>query len=436
MQTGSRPVHEGAEALFRKIGWRLLPILMLCYLLAYIDRQNVGFAKLEFMRDLGFGEAVFGLGGGLFYLGYSLFEVPSNLMLRRIGARATLLRIMLAWGICASLFAFMHTALHYYSLRFLLGVAEAGFFPGVLLYISFWIPPSRRAGFTAMFMAAMPLSGLIGSPVSGAIMQLTDGLWEMAGWQWMFILEGVPSVAMALVVYFVLADVPAKAKWLSPAEKSVLQAELDAEESQKQGKVPVHFREVLMNPRFYGLAAMSISLLACIAGLQLWLPSVIRAAGVNDLVHLGMYAAVPSLVAVAAQQFNARHSDRTMERRWHAAIPMLVAGAGFLVLPLLNGNLVASMLVLCLVSSGLLGATGPYWTLPSSMLAGSAAAGGIALVTTIGGLGAFVSSSVVGSINEWVGVGYAGLWFYSALAILGPVVMLASTQRTAGGKNG
>jgi sugar phosphate permease len=423
-----RTTDAVSAAMHRKIALRLLPILMVCYLLAYIDRQNVGFAKLEFMGDLGFSEAVFGLGGGLFYLGYSLFEVPSNLMLKKIGARATMLRIMTAWGICAALFAFMQSPAHFYILRFLLGVAEAGFFPGVLLYISFWVPPSRRAGFTAMFMAAMPLSGLIGSPLSGAIMQAFDGALGWQGWQWMFIIQGVPSIIMGVIVYFILTDSPDKAKWLGTQEKATLRAEMEAEEAVKRGRVDANFRQVLVNPRFYGLAAMSVSLLACIAGLQLWMPSVIRAAGVDNVLHIGLLAAIPSLLAIVTQQLNARHSDRAMERRWHAALPMVMAGLCFLVLPVLEGNLLVSMLCLSLTSIGLLSATGPYWTLPSAQLSGSAAAGGIALVTTIGGFGAFLASTAVGWINDAVGTGYAGLWFYAALALIGPVVMLISTR--------
>lgn len=417
-----------SDALHRKIALRLLPILMVCYLLAYIDRQNIGFAKLEFMGDLGFSEAVFGLGGGLFYLGYCLFEVPSNLMLKKIGARATMLRIMCAWGVFSTLFAWMQSPEHFYILRFLLGVAEAGFFPGVLLYISFWVPPSRRASFTAMFMAAMPLSGLIGSPLSGAIMQASNGVLGWYGWQWMFVIQGIPSVIMGIIVYFILADNPDKAKWLNANEKSALKAELEAEEVVKRGKVDANFRQVLVNPRFYGLAAMSVSLIGCIAGLQLWMPSVIRAAGVDDVLQIGFLAAIPSVLAIVTQQLNARHSDRTMERRWHAALPMMMAGFCFLVLPVLQGNLLFSMLCLCLASIGLLSATGPYWTLPSAQLSGSAAAGGIALVTTVGGFGAFVASTVVGWINDTVGAGYAGLWFYAALALIGPVLMLISTK--------
>lgn len=429
MNSALKTCPSPSAALHRKVAWRLLPLLMLCYLLAYIDRQNVGFAKLEFMSDLGFGEAVFGIGGGLFYLGYSLFEVPSNLMLRRIGARATMLRIMVAWGTCATLFAFMQTSFHFYLLRFLLGVAEAGFFPGILLYISLWAPPSRRAGFTAMFMAAMPLSGMIGSPVSGYIMTAFDGYHRMAGWQWMFILEGIPSLTMGLLVYFVLTDTPATAAWLTAEERSRLLDELDAEENAKRGKVPVRFRDVLANPRFYGIAGMSVSLLSCIAGLSLWMPTVIRGAGVSDLFHVGLYAAIPSLIAIVFQQLNARRSDRRAERRWHASAPMLMAAAGFALLPLIQSSIVASMTCLTVISVGLLSATGPYWALPADQLSGTAAAGGIALITTIGGIGAFASSAIVGVINQWTGTTHAGLWYFAALALLGPTTMLAATRR-------
>lgn len=419
---------SGADAAYRKILFRILPLLVVCYILAYIDRQNIGFAKLQFMEQLGFSAAVYGLGGGLFYLGYSLFEVPSNLMLKRIGARATMLRIMVGWGLVATLFAFMQTPIHFYLLRFLLGVAEAGFFPGVLLYISFWVPRSRRAAFTAAFMAAMPISSVISAPLSGTIMESMGGLGGMAGWQWMFVIQGIPSVIMAFVVYRLLPNKPADATWLSNDEKSGLQAELD-EDVKKAGE-PAHpnFLAALANWRLYGLAAMSFALISSIAGLQLWLPTLIQGAGVSDLYQLGALAALPPLVAIFAQQFNARRSDRVQERRWHAAIPTFVAAAGFALIPVVQGNLIPSMACLMVISIGLYSATGPYWTLPSTQLPGSAAAGGIAIVTTIGGLGAFVSSWIVGIIVEWTGSPNSGLLYYAGLAAVGAFLMLLATK--------
>jgi sugar phosphate permease len=416
---------------YRKIGWRLLPVLMTCYLLAYIDRQNIGFAKLQFMSTLGFNEAIFGIGGGLFYLGYSLFEVPSNLILRKVGARTTLLRIMISWGICATLFGFMQTATHFYALRILLGIAEAGFFPGILLYISFWIPASRRASFTAVFMAAMPLSGLIGSPISGYIMQEFQGYLGLGGWQWMFILEGVPSILMGIVAYRVLSDSPATANWLSPEEKAFVLAELTHDEEKKQGKAQNRLRDAVIDPRLYGLALMAITLLSCLAGVALWTPTVIKLAGVRDLTHVGVLAALPPLVAIVCQQINARHSDRWKERRWHAAVPVLAAAVGFAILPFLQSNLTACIICLALISAGLLSATGPYWALPAEQLSGSAAAGGIALITTIGGIGAFASSTIAGLINTWAGFPTAGLWYFAGLCVLGSAALLLATRSTA-----
>lgn len=407
---------------------RLLPLLMICYILAYIDRQNIGFAKLQFMQELGFSAAVYGLGGGLFYLGYSLFEVPSNLMLKRIGARATLLRIMIMWGLVATLFAFMRSPLHFNALRFLLGVAEAGFFPGVLLYISYWVPRSRRASFTAAFMAAMPVSSVISAPLSGGIMESMNGFMGMSGWQWLFIIQGVPSILMAFVVYRLLPNLPGDASWLSDEEKKAVQRELDDDARTASATAHPNFIAALTNWRLYGLAAMSFSLISCIAGLQLWLPTLIRDAGVSDLFHLGMLAAIPPLIAIFAQQLNARRSDRKQERRWHAALPMVVASAGFALIPLVQGQLIPSLAFLVIISVSLYAATGPYWTLPSTQLQGDAAAGGIAIVTTVGGIGAFASSWLVGILVDLTGNQNAGLIYYAVLALTGAAVMLLATR--------
>lgn len=417
-----------ADSAYRKILGRLLPLLMICYILAYIDRQNIGFAKLQFMEDLGFSAALYGLGGGLFYLGYAAFEVPSNMMLKRVGTRLTLLRIMVGWGLVATLFAFMQTPVHFLVLRFLLGVAEAGFFPGVLLYISFWVPQRRRATFTAAFMAAMPISSVVSSPLSGAIMDGMDNVMGLAGWQWMFILQGVPSIIMAVVVYRMLPNSPVDAPWLTSAEKNVLQKELAEDIARKPGTTPTNFLAVLRDWRVYGIAGMSFALISCIAGIQLWSPTLISDAGVDDLMLLGGLVAVPPLLAVFAQQLNARHSDRQKERRWHAAIPMFIAGTGFAAIPILQGQLLPSMIGLIVISVGLFSATGPYWTLPSTLLAGTAAAGGIAVVTTIGGLGAFASSWIVGEIVERTGEPTSGLIYYSVLAFAGAILMLVSTR--------
>jgi sugar phosphate permease len=419
------------DAVYRKIVWRILPLLMISYILNYLDRSNIGFAKLAFAKDLHMNEAVFGLGAGLFYLGYSAFEIPSNLMLNKVGARLTMLRIMMGWGLCATAFAFMMSPSHYYILRFLLGVAEAGFFPGVLLYISFWIPASRRAGFTAMFMSAMAISGIIGGPISGAVMHGLDGVAGMKGWQWMFIVEGLPSVLMGFVVYRALSDKPADAPWLSDAEKLVLAAEFEAEKTERTESGANHrnFGAALKDIRFWSMAGMSVPLVAGAAGLQLWLPTVIKQSGVTNVLHVGLLAALPFIVAVIVQQLVARRSDRAKERRWHAAIPTLVGASGWALLTQVDHSLVPAMVALTMIAAGYMGATGPFWAMPSRYLTGTAAAGGLALIAMLGGLGSFLSPTIVG----WLATGKNGLTYgylyYAALLTVGPLVMLYGTHR-------
>lgn len=418
------------DAIYRKIVWRMLPLLLICYVLNYVDRSNIGFAKLAFMKDLSMSEATFGLGAGVFYLGYSLFEIPSNLMLHRVGARLTMLRIMLGWGLCATAFAFMTTTTHYLLLRLLLGVAEAGFFPGVLLYISFWIPASRRAGFTAMFMSAMAFSGIIGGPVSGAVMHGMDGIGGLKGWQWMFIVEGLPSALMGVVVYCLLADRPEQARWLTPAEKACLSNEFAAERT-GLGQAHVRHRDfatALRDPRFYSMAGMSVSLVAGAAGLQLWLPTIIRQSGVTNVFHVGLLSALPFIVAVVAQQLIARRSDRRGERRWHAAVPALVGAVGWALLVLFDHALLPAMIALTMIAAGFLGATGPFWAMPSRYLGGRAAAGGLALIAMLGGVGSFVSPTIVGWLATTGGTLKYGYLYYAALMTAGPLLMLYGTQ--------
>lgn len=419
------------DTVYRKIVLRTLPLLMIGYILNYIDRSNIGFAKLEFMGDLGMTEAAFGLGAGLFYLGYSAFEIPSNLMLHKVGARLTLLRIMVCWGLVAASFSLMTGPYSYYTLRLLLGIAEAGFFPGVLLYISFWVPSSRRAGYTAMFMSSMAIAGIVGGPVSGLIMRGMEGVWGMHGWQWLFIMEGLPTVAMGFVIYFMLADSPADAAWLSDQEKRILQQEFDSEDATKArtGTSHGHFGAALRDIRFYSMAGMSVSLVAGAAGLQIWLPTVIRNSGVTDYFHVGLLAAIPFICAVIVQQLVARHSDRVQERRWHAAIPTMISACGWLALTQVHDNLLLAMIVLTVIACGYMGATGPFWAMPSKYLSGTAAAGGLALIAMLGGVGSFFSPTIVGWLASNLGSITYGYVYYGVLLIVGPLIMLYGTYR-------
>jgi sugar phosphate permease len=416
------------NATFRKVMWRIMPVLMISYILAFIDRGNVGFAKLQFARDLQFSEAVFGLGGGLFYLGYSLFEIPSNLWLARVGARLTLLRIMVLWGICSAALAFMTQPSHYYILRTLLGAAEAGFFPGVLFYITTWIPASRRGQFTAIFMSAIAVSGIVSGPISGAILHGADGWLGLRGWQWLFISEGLPSALMGIVVYFLLADRPESAQWLSPRQVEIITAELQAEQDSKRGRSHGNFLAALRDRRLYVLVGMSIGLIAGGAGIPLWLPTIIRNVGVKDTFTIGLLAAIPYVVAVFVQQIVARHSDRMQERRWHAAIPTFACALGWVLLAQVTDTPWIAIVLLTVMTAGYLGATGPYWTIPAMYLSGPAAAGGIALITTCGGIGAFFAPTIVGWLTNQTGSLAYGLYFYGAIMALGAILMLVGTS--------
>ncbi|MGE8623205.1 MFS transporter [Acinetobacter schindleri] len=421
--------QSDSDRLYKKIVGKLLPLLMIAYILNYLDRSNIGFAKLQFMPDLGMTEAMFGLGAGLFYLGYSLWEIPNNLIMRKYGARITLARIMICWGLVSAAFMFMTTPMHYYILRVLLGIAEAGLFPGILLYISFWIPASRRAGFTAMFMSSMALASIIGGPLSGFIMHYFEGVSGMRGWQWMFLLEGIPTVLMGIVLLYKLVDKPAQAKWLTQQEKDLLQAEFDAEDSVRKTEVGGHhnFLSALRDLRFYSMAGMSMCLVAGGAGLQIWMPSIIRASGVSNVWNIGLLSALPFLVAVIVQQLIARRSDRAQERRWHAAVPTFVAAIGWVLLTQIEHNLVLSMIALTIIASGFLGATGPFWALPSRYLGGTAAAGGLALIAMLGGVGAFFSPTIVGELATATGNLKIGYLYYASLMIIGPLLMLYGT---------
>jgi MFS family permease len=277
-----------AEAAYRKIYWRIIPFLMLCYLVAFVDRSNIGFAKLQFVKDLGLTEAVYGFGAGIFYLGYILFEVPSNLMLEKVGVRKTLLRIMTVWGVCSAATAFIATDWHLYILRFLLGAGEAGFFPGILFYLTLWTPAKRRARLTAMFMASIGVSGIIGGPLSGAIMTHLDGVWGLAGWQWLFLAEGVPAALLGVIAFFYLKDSPADATWLTDGEKATVLADLEAEKAAQSQNSHHSFGAALRAKKFYVLVGLALALIAGTGGIFFWLPTIIRSSGVHDVWDIGL----------------------------------------------------------------------------------------------------------------------------------------------------
>lgn len=387
------------DAVFRKIAWRIMPFLMVCYMLALIDRTNVGFAKLSFMADLGFSEAAYGFGAGIFYLGYLLFEVPSNLVLERVGLRLTLMRIMVLWGLCTVAMAFMWSPNSFATLRFLLGAAEAGFFPGLILYLTYWITARRRAWFTALLMSCPAIAGMIASLFAGLIMANADGMMGLRGWQWLFILEGLPTVLLGFVAYFYLSNRPAEARWLSDTERQAVLAELEAEAAAKKQVSHQSFFAAMKDARFLLLLPACFALYASTSTNVFWAASILRDAGAGTASNIAYLLFVPNAVGLVVQLAVARSSDRFQERQWHAAGCFLVAASGWLLLPWVSVSAEWSLFALVLATGGTIAAFAPFFSLPPGYLSAPAAPAGIAIITTLGSLAGFVMPLIIGQFT-------------------------------------
>jgi len=430
------------SATLARVSRRLIPFLLLLYILNFLDRVNVGFAALEMNRDLGFGPEVYGFGAGVFFLGYCLFEVPSNLVLYRTGARIWIARIMVTWGLAASAMMLVHTAWSFYALRFLLGVAEAGFFPGIIFYLTYWFPAPERARAYAWFLAAIPVCGVIGGPVSGALLGL-DGRLGLQGWQWLFLLEGVPSVVVGLAVLRFLPDRPRNAGWLRSDQRAWLEARLDAERVRgiaAQAGAPsagaahgaashaASLRRALANPMVWWLGLSYFLLIVPLYGFALWLPQLIKASGDFTNFEVGVITAVPYAVAAVGMVLVGRRSDHTGERHLYLAMPALAGAVGFLAVTRAAspGPLVAA---LSLTAFGVLGWLGPFWALPTAFLREQAAAGGIALINSIGAFGGFVGPYLIGRFKQSTGQFTPGLLLLAGSLLVAAV--LAGGLRTA-----
>jgi ACS family tartrate transporter-like MFS transporter len=412
----------------RKLTWRILPFVMLLYFVSFLDRVNVGFAAITMNKDLGLTPTMFGLGGGIFFLGYFLCEVPSNLILNKVGARIWIARVMVTWGLVSAASAFVVGPNSFYLLRFLLGVAEAGFFPGIILYLSQWFPTRQRAVAAAAFMAAAPLSTAIGSPISGAIMQM-PALAGLRDWQWLFIIEAIPAVILGLIVLRVLTDSPDKAKWLAADEKAWLIATL-REESLGRESQAGHASGALNALRDSRVWVMSLIYFGTSAGLYtlgLWAPLIIRQFGFSAL-GTGALNAIPSVVAVLAMVLWARHSDRSGERTWHV-IPCVVAGVG-LAWAGSTETALGVVLALVLVNVGISAAKAPLWAMPSTFLSGAGAAAGIAMINSIGNLGGFVGPFAIGWLKSVTGGYAAGLYVVAgSLAVSALLTLMIGRRR-------
>ena len=412
----------------RKITYRIVPFIMLLYFIAFIDRVNIGFASLTMNKELGFSPAVFGFGAGIFFLGYFLFEVPSNLILEKVGARIWIARVMITWGLISGAMAFVEGSTSFYILRFLLGAAEAGFFPGIILYLSYWFPARKRAAVTALFMAAAPLSTALGSPISGALLEM-HGLLGLAGWQWMFLIEALPALVLGVVVLFYMTDRPEKAKWLADDERAWLVNEMNAEQAAKKGSASHSIWQGLANPKVLALSLVYFGTSAGLYTLGIWAPQIIKEFGLTSL-QVGFLNAIPATLAVIGMVLWARHSDRTGERKWHVVGACLLASLG-LVLAGLSSTVVAVLAALTLVNIGISSSKPPLWSMPTMFLSGSAAAAGIATINSIGNLGGFVGPAMIGWIKEQTGSFNGGLYFVAGLLVLSAVLTLvvARSQR-------
>jgi len=422
----SDDVRTFEEATYRKVSWRLIPLLLVCYVIAYLDRVNVGFAKLQMLNDLGFSDLVYATGAGIFFIGYFFFEVPSNVILHKVGARVWISRIMVTWGILSACMMFVTTPTSFYVLRFLLGVAEPGFFPGIILYLTYWYPSNRRAGITSLFMTGIPLSGVIGGPLSGGIMTLFDGYNGWAGWQWMFLLEGLPAVALGVVVFFFLDDRISRAKWLTEDERALLEKNIVAEASEKEEE---SILKIFSSGRVWLLAAIYFSFVMGIYGVSFWLPTIIKAMGIADPLEVGLMSAIPYGFAVFAMVLVGRSADRHRERRWHVAIPAMLGAVGLVLSVIWADNTLLAMAALTLATSGILCTLPLFWSLPTAFLAGTGAAAGIAMINSLGNLSGFVSPYAVGWLKELTASTNAGMYLLSGVLMVGALLTLLVPAR-------
>lgn len=411
---------------YRKVAFRLIPILFSCYILAYLDRVNVGFAKLAMREVPWFSDAVFATGAGIFFLGYFIFEVPANLILHRTGARLWISRIMISWGIISTLMAFSTSATSFYLLRFFLGVAEAGFFPGIILYLTYWFPREHRAHMTALFMTAVAAAGVLGSPCSGWILQVSDGWHGLRSWQWLFLLEGLPSVLLGLAVPLLLTDRPEHARWLTPTEKSFLLAQLDREQQRKltAGEHAFSLKDAFRSRRIWICCLTQFTIVFGLYGASFWLPQIIHDTLTPIDWQIGLYAAFPWTCAALGMVWVCRHSDRTGERRLHVGLSALTAALAFAVSGISGLPGWARLLSFAVAVTGVLATTSCYWSFPTAILSGSAAAAGIAWINSVGNLAGLVAPELFRWMQSQHGLGAALLGLAAVQASAGFLALL------------
>jgi len=441
---------EFAKATFDKVAGRLIPFLFVCYIVAFLDRVNVGFAKLQMATDLHFSDAIYGFGAGIFFIGYFIFEVPSNVILERVGARLWIARIMITWGIISSAFMFTDDIywgsiatwfnctdpeFTFYVFRFLLGACEAGFFPGIILYLTYWFPGSRRTKVIALFMTAIAISNVIGAPVSGAIMQYMQGIGGLRGWEWLFLLEGIPSVIVGCLVFVFLPNGPRQAEWLDEREKNFIVHQVEEDDAGKNELGKGHrFWDAFADYRVWFLAVVYFSGVVCFYAINFWMPTIIQELGIDkkDFLKVGLLSMIPWGISAVVMVIWGAHSDKTGERRWHVACSLLLGVSGLIGLALVGHAPIPSMIALTLVASGTLSFVATFWSLPTAFLSGTAAAAGFAFVNSVGNLGGHFGPDLIGRIRTMSGgASEAAFLALAAIAVLGAIITIAlpNTQK-------
>jgi D-galactonate transporter len=401
---------------------RILPFLFLLYIIAFLDRVNVGYAALEMTKDLGFTPEIYGFGAGIFFLGYFLLEVPGCLIVEKWGARRWIARIMVTWGVLAVLMGFIHTAPQFYVLRFLLGTAEAGFFPGIVVYLSHWFSYEDRAKASALFMAAIPISNIVGSPISGVLLGVS---WlQLAGWRWLFILEGLPAIILGVVTLFYLTDYPHQAKWQSGDEREWITSELEQENRIKRQAHDYSVLHAFKDRKVIMLTAAYFLILTSGYGYILWLPTFVKKVSGSSNLIVSLLTALPSCVGLISMLLVSWSSDRNKERHWHTAVPIMITGVGLLLAAVMQNYAAFAICMFCLAQAGLNGFLPVFWSLPTSFLTGSAAAATIGMINSIGNLGGFIGPYAVGYVNAATDSFAGALVLLSILALMAGVIIL------------
>jgi MFS family permease len=418
----AREVTDELTSLYRKLDLRILPFLLLCYTLAYLDRINLGFAKLQMQKDIGIDDGAYGLAAGIFFLGYVMFEIPSNLLLAKIGARKTISRIMILWGVTSAATMFVTNPAGFYVLRFLLGVFEAGFAPGMVFYLTYWYSGARMARVLAIVMLAAPIGGIIGGPLSTFVMTALGGAYGLHGWQWMFLVEGLPCISIGIIAFWYLADRPSDAQCLSEREVALI----DRDVGERQQGAHESFGDALRDPRIYVLAFGYLCLISGIYTVSFWLPTILTGMGVTDVLEVGLYSMIPYTVAAASMLLFARLSDRKQERRWHSALLAFASAAALVIATVPTHNFIVSLTGITLATAFVFSSYTVFWAIPSQYLKGTAAAGGIALINSIGLLGGFFSPTLIGTVKTLTHSLEGGLYAMAGLLLAGGVAILCT----------